>query len=318
MMHSSAMKPVIKAWIPIHLLLLAGAYYLLFQESEVTLDVLMGLWFFFPVGIMGAIIANATGTGGGVVFVPVFAALQDGGIMIPSELLRIATLKPEESVAVSFTIQCFGMSIGALTWAYSIFVKDGLAWDEKVSSQTLAALTFAPLATGIPALLLTQAFIEVEGAQLLFYFKIFSLALGVTLLIFTWVQRRQAAKDRKLWVSPGELWVLMGLGVIGGAVTALFSVGIGEFLAIYLILRRFPTKVAIAVAVWVSVICVITGFWDGYFNELVRLEIALIAVPGAIVGGFLAKGIASLLGSLWLKTLASIWIIASSIYLLAT
>lgn len=314
----SAMTPVIKAWIPIHLLLLAGAYALLFRESALTLEVLQGLWFFFPVGIMGAIIANATGTGGGVVFVPVFAALQDGGIMIPPELLRIASLKPEESVAVSFTIQCFGMSIGALTWAHAIFVKDGLAWDEKVSSQTLAALTFAPLATGIPALLLTQAFVEVEGDQLIIWFKFFSLALGVTLLIFTWVQRRQAAKDRKLWVSPGEIWVLMGLGILGGAVTALFSVGIGEFLAIYLILRRFPTKVAIAVAVWVSVVCVIAGFWDGYFGGLVRLEIALIAVPGAIVGGFLAKGIASLLGSLWLKTLASIWIIASSVYLLVT
>ncbi len=314
----SAMTPVVKAWIPIHLALLAGAYFLLFRESTLDLSIMMGLWFFFPVGIMGAIIANATGTGGGVVFVPVFAALQDGGIMIPPELVRIATLKPEESVAVSFTIQCFGMSIGALTWAYGIFVKDNLAWDEKVSSQTLAALTFAPLATGIPALLLTQAFVEVEGDQLIIWFKFFSLALGVTLLIFTWVQRRQAAKDRKLWVSPGEIWVLMGLGIIGGAVTALFSVGIGEFLAIYLILRRFPTKVAIAVAVWVSVVCVIVGFWDGYLNDLVRLEIALIAVPGAIVGGFLAKGIASLLGSLWLKTLASIWIIASSVYLLVT
>lgn len=314
----SAMSPVIKAWIPLHLVLLAGAYFLLFQQSALDLEVLMGLWFFFPVGIMGAIIANATGTGGGVVFVPVFAALQDGGIMVPPELLRIASLKPEESVAVSFTIQCFGMSIGALTWAHAIFVKDSLAWDEKVSSQTLAALTFAPLATGIPALLLTQALVEVEGDQLIVWFKIFSLALGVTLLIFTWVQRRQAAKDRKVWVSPGEIWVLMGLGIIGGAVTALFSVGIGEFLAIYLILRRFPTKVAIAVAVWVSVVCVIAGFWDGYFGGLVRLEIALIAVPGAILGGFLAKGIASLLGSLWLKTLASIWIIASSIYLLVT
>ena len=182
----------------------------------------------------------------------------------------------------------------------------------------LPPLTFAPLATGIPALLLTQAFVDVEGAKLLVWFKFFSLALGTTLLIFTWWQRRQAAKDRKLWISPGEIWVLLGLGILGGTVTALFSVGIGEFLAIYLILRRFPTKVAIAVAVWVSVVCVIVGFWDGYFGGLVRLEIALIAVPGAVVGGFLAKGIASLLGSLWLKTLASIWIIASSLYLLLT
>jgi len=312
----SAMVPVVKVWIPVHLALLVAAYVLLFRESALDLPTLIGLWFFFPVGIIGAIIANATGTGGGVVFVPVFAALQGGGITIPSELVQIATLKPEEAVAVSFAIQCFGMSIGAITWAHAIFVKDALKWDEKVSSQTLAALTFAPLATAIPALLLTQAFVEVEGAKLLVWFKFFSLALGVTLLVFTWIQRRQAARDRKIWVSPGELWVLLGLGVVGGAVTALFSVGIGEFLAIYLILRRFPTKVAIAVAVWVSVVCVIIGFWDGYFNDLVRLEVALIAVPGAVVGGFLAKGIASLLGSLWLKTLASIWIITSSLYLL--
>ena len=318
MAQQSAMKPLIRAWIPIHLALLVAAYFALFFQSELTLEVLQGLWFFFPVGILGAIIANATGTGGGVVFVPIFTALQDGTIPIPEALLEVATLRPEESVAVSFTIQCFGMSVGALTWAHAIFVKDSLAWDEKVSSQTLAMLTFTPLATGIPALLLTQAFVEVDGDQLIIWFKFFSLALGIILLVFTWLQRQQAAKDRKLYVLPSELWVLLLIGVIGGVVTALFSVGIGEFLAIYLILRRIPTKVAIAVAVWVSVICVIAGFWDGYFQGLVRLEIALIAVPGAMVGGFLAKGIAQLLGSLWLKTLASIWIIASSVYLLVT
>lgn len=314
----SAMTPVVKAWIPVHLALSAAAYAWLFSESALDLSIAMGLWFFFPVGIMGAVIANATGTGGGVVFVPVFAALQDGGIALPRELRQITSLKAEESVAVSFAIQCFGMSIGALTWAYAIFVKDALAWHEKVSAQTLAALTVAPLATGIPALLLTQAYVDLDGARLLVWFKIFSLTLGITLLIFTWAQRRQAKKDRKIWASPGELWVLMALGLVGGAVTALFSVGIGEFLAIYLILRRFPTKVAIAVAVWVSLACVMVGVWDGYFNGLIRLEIALIAVPGAAVGGFLAKGIAQLLGSLWLKTLASLWIIGSSGYLLLT
>ncbi|MFN3169471.1 MAG: TSUP family transporter [Hyphomicrobiales bacterium] len=312
------MKRLVQTWIPIHLLALAGAYALLFWQSSLTLEVLLGLWFFVPVGVLGAIIANATGTGGGVVFVPVFAALQDGAIMVPDALLGLLPRNANEGVAVSFTIQCFGMSIGALTWAHAIFVKDSLKWDEKIAPHTLLALTTAPLATGIPALLLTQAFVQIDGAQLIVWFKFFSLALGVTLLIFTWVQRQQSALDRKLTVGPGELWVLLALGALGGAVTALFSVGIGEFLAIYLILRRFPTKVAIAVAVWVSVVCVFTGFWDNYFAGLVRLEIALIAVPGAILGGFLAKGIASLLGSLWLKTAASIWIIASSIYLLVT
>lgn len=312
------MARIIRIWIPIHLGVLVLAYLVLFRQSALTFEVISGLWFFFPVGVLGAIIANATGTGGGVVFVPVFAALEDGGIMVPEALQALASLTPEQSVAVSFTIQCFGMSIGSLTWAHAIFVKDALAWDEKIEHHTLLALTATPLATGIPALLLTQAFVNLDGAQLIFWFKLFSLTLGVVLLIFTWIQRQQPASERRLTVGPGELWVLLGLGAAGGAVTALFSVGIGEFLAVYLILRKFPTKIAIAVAVWVSVVCVITGFWDNYFQGLVRLELALIAIPGAVLGGFLAKGIAQLLGSLWLKTVASIWIIASSVYLLVT
>lgn len=316
MTRPSAMTPVVKAWIPIHLVVLLAAYSWLFWDSALALSTVLGLWFFFPVGVVGAIIANATGTGGGVVFVPVFTALQDGGIPLPPALLQVATLKPEETVAVSFAIQCFGMSVGALAWAHGIFVKEALAWDEKVSGQTLMALTFTPLATGIPALLLTQFYLELDGEALLGWFKVFSLLLGITLLTFAWLQRRNAAKDRKIWVSRTELWVLLALGVIGGFVTALFSVGIGEFLAIYLILRRFPTKVAIAVAVWVSVVCVICGVWEGYLAGLVRAEIVLIAVPGAIIGAALAKAIAQVLGALWLKTLASLWIIGSSLYLL--
>jgi len=297
------MARFVRVWIPIHLSVLVLAYAALWIQSGNTLQTIIDQWFFVPVGILGAIIANATGTGGGVVFVPIFAALD---------------LPGETTVALAFAIQCFGMSIGSLVWAHAIFVKDSLAWDEKVTPQTLMALTAAPLATGVPTLLLTQAFVSITPADVITYFKFFSLALGIILLIFTWVQRRQLASQRKLYVTPGELWVLLGLGVIGGFVTALFSVGIGEFLAVYLILRRFPTKVAIAVAVWVSVVCVFAGFWKGYLAGHVALDIALIAIPGAILGGFVAKGIASLLGSLWLKTLASIWIIASSIYLLLT
>lgn len=310
------MKGFLRLWIPLHLGLLVAAYLVLLSQSGLTLSVLSGLWFFFPVGILGAIIANATGTGGGVVFVPVFSAIQEGAIPVPEALQAIARLSAAESVGVSFLIQCFGMSVGALTWAHGIFVKDSLAWNEKIAAPVLMSLTFAPLATGIPTLLLVQEYVRINGQDLIYFFKLFSLALGTTLLIFTWVQRGQAAKARKLHVTPGEIWVLLGLGVLGGAVTALFSVGIGEFLAIYLILRKFPTKVAIAVAVWVSVACVFTGVWANLIAGTVRLEVALIAVPGAVVGGFLAKRIAQLLGSLWLKTAASLWIIASSVYLL--
>ena len=52
-------------------------------------------------GILGAVFANATGAGGGVVFVPFFNQMG---------------LSPSATVATSFAIQCFGMTAGAVTW----------------------------------------------------------------------------------------------------------------------------------------------------------------------------------------------------------
>ena len=312
------MERMVRLWIPLHALLLIAAYMALVQLSSLNWGTVQGLWFFFPIGIVGAIIANATGTGSGVVFVPVFSALEGGQIPIPAELVALASLTPEEAIGVSFIIQCFGMSVGALSWAQSIFLTKTLPWKEQVSHQTLLSLTLAPLATAIPALLLTQQLVQIDGKQILVYFKVFSLILGLVLLVFTWAQRRQPASQRRLIVVPRDLRALLLLGAVGGAVTALFSVGIGEFLAIYLILRRYPTRVAIAVAVWVSVVCVMIGVWDSALAGNIRLEVALIAIPGAILGGLAAKHIAKFLGTLWLKTFASIWIIVSSCYLLLT
>jgi len=314
------MAAVVRIWTPLHLILLLVGWWLLFQSSQLTLDAAVALWIFLPVGILGAIIANATGTGGGVVFVPVFAALQGGAIMIAPQFQQLAQLSAIESVAVSFCIQCFGMSVGSLTWANTIFVKKGLPWNETVPMTTLQATTFAPLALGIPTLLLTQFFLvrDIDGDDLITWFKISSLILGLFLLIFTWAQRRAPASARRVHVSKFDLIALLFIGLIGGPVTALFSVGIGEFLAIYLLLRKYPTRVAIASAVWVSIVCVMTGIWFNIGNGFLRPEVALIAIPGAMIGGFLARIIAGWLGSLWLKTLAALWITLSAVYLLVT
>lgn len=316
------MAALTRAWIPVHLILLVVAYALLFLGSELPNQpqAILALWIFFPVGILGAIIANATGTGGGVVFVPIFAALQGGIIMIAPEFRAFAELNTFEAVAVSFTIQCFGMSVGAMVWAHAIFVKGALPWNEKTPPQTLQTLVFTPLFFGIPALIVTQQFFlrQLDGDVLLNWFKIASLILGLFLLVFTWVQRNAPASGRTLFVTRVDIYVLMVIGIVGGFVTALFSVGIGEFLAIYLLLRRYPTRIAVAVAVWVSVVCVLVGVWFNIQVGFLKPEVALIAIPGAIIGGFIAKFIATGLGSLWLKTLAALWITLSAIYLLAT
>ena len=73
---------------------------LLAQPAPIELVKEFGL--FSVLGVIGAIFANATGAGGGVVFVPFFNYL---------------SFSAQSVVATSFAIQCCGMTAGALTWA---------------------------------------------------------------------------------------------------------------------------------------------------------------------------------------------------------
>ncbi|MCB2087578.1 MAG: hypothetical protein R3E18_06545 [Sphingomonadaceae bacterium] len=83
---------------------------------------LQDLWFLPGVGVIGAIIANTSGTGGGVVFVPAFNALREHGVM---------ALDPLWIEGVSMAIQAFGMTMGGLRWTDRLFhqpaVQPGIA-----------------------------------------------------------------------------------------------------------------------------------------------------------------------------------------------
>ncbi len=92
--------------------MIAVAYIALLRFVPVDPALLRQLWFLPGIGVIGAIIANTSGTGGGVVFVPVFNALREHGIM---------TLDPLQVVGVSMAIQSFGMSMGALRWTDRLF-----------------------------------------------------------------------------------------------------------------------------------------------------------------------------------------------------
>ncbi len=57
----SAMTPVVKVWIPIHLALLAVAYAWLFQQSALDLSIAIGLWFFLIAGFFGETLGSENG-----------------------------------------------------------------------------------------------------------------------------------------------------------------------------------------------------------------------------------------------------------------
>lgn len=272
------------------------------------------IWLFAPIGIFGAVIANSTGTGGGVVFVPAFNSLSGASEMgtIPMEII----VDPVKTIGISFLIQCFGMSVGSCVWIDRFFGSGQASRHDHVDGHNFIAIVFAACATTIPALLLTQYFLfaEVDGTALLTAFKWFSLLLGIVLLVFTWALKR--TKPSRLAPVITDYYWILGLGAVGGVVTAFFSVGVGELIAVYMILRKFPTTSAIAVAVVVSVLTVIAGVGYHVSNGNIIWPIGLTAIPGAMIGGFVARLFAAWLGPLWLKTFASLWIIFSSAFLI--
>ena len=261
-------------------------------------------WPFSIVGIAGALVANSTGVGGGVVFVPVFALMREAGIV---------SLTPVAAVGVSFAIQCFGMTIGALTWANRFYRRD-VTPTEIEHRPIVRELVIRCLATGLPALLFTQYIIRVDGDLAFLLFKLFSITLGVLLLVQVFVLR-QPHTDREA-LEDFDRRAALGIGIAGGMATALFSVGIGELLALTLFLRRYPVDVSVASAVIVSAITVWTGVIFHLQISDLDWRVLVFAAPAVAVGGFLARRLAHALGAMRLKVMTAIWIIGSSAVLL--
>ena len=231
--------------------------------------VLIGqLWFLPGIGALAAVIANTSGTGGGVVFVPVFNGLREHGVM---------TLDPLRVTAASMAIQSFGMTMGALRWTDRLLHQPVLAAASKefhVRPRDFAMVIVAVLALSLPAMLAMQRLTMVDGQLILLGYKIFSIFLGLALIITTWTINHNRPERTRL--EKVDIFILLLIAIPGGALTALFSVGIG------------------------------TIAW----------EIVLLAGPGAALGGFLARPIALWLGARRLKTLDGTWIVLSAVYLI--
>ncbi|UTA47676.1 sulfite exporter TauE/SafE family protein [Simiduia sp. 21SJ11W-1] len=256
------------------------------------------------VGIGGATIANASGVGGGVVFVPVFDYFNSAGIV---------PVSAQQIVATSFLIQCFGMSTGSLTWLNKMQSEQGVVTG--VPKGDFTRIVLWVLAGCLPALLATQYLLAFAPANVLFWFKSLSICLGAALLFSVWRDNPKARARTSL--ARADLAVLIVLGVIGGFATALFSVGVGELVALYLFIRNYPLVTCAATAVIITAVTVITGMVFHLLHTDVPWALAAFAVPGAIIGGYIARGFAYFLGPYRLKILAGLWIVGSSVYLLA-
>ena len=282
------------------------AYVALWLLVPVEPALLGSLWFLPAVGLTGAIIANTSGTGGGVVFVPVFNALRE---------LDVMALAPLQVVGVSMAIQSFGMSMGALRWTDRLLHQPTpKALEANVRTRDFALVVLCVLALSLPGMLLTQRLASLDQHAVLLAYKGFSILLGSALILATWtVNARRQERDH---LARADLFVLVAIGLVGGPITALFSVGVGELVALYLFIRHYPVLLCTGAACVISAISVIAGAVWHIGAGTIQWEVVLLAAPAAMLGGFLARPVALWLGAKRLKTLDGAWIVLSALYLL--
>ena len=286
------------------LLLLARGYAAILLLAPLEPALLAQLWFLPGSGVLGATVANTSGTGGGVVFVPVFNILRDSGVM---------ALDRTQVVAASFLIQCFGMSTGALRWSAGLHRQPSV--ERAVTLHDFWRVVALVLMLSLPVMLATQRMVRFDPHAVLLGFKGFTILLGAAVILTTWTVNRRRPPRRT--VHGADLAVLAAIGLGGGFVTALFSVGVGEMVALYLFIRHYPVVLCTGTAVVISAVSVLAGAPFHIAEGDVVWEVVALAAPGAVIGGWVARPLALWLGANRLKTLDGGWILLSSLYLIA-
>ena len=248
------------------------------------------------VGITGAVFANSTGAGGGVVFVPLFHQLGFTAAV---------------AVATSFGIQSFGMTSGAIAW--SRFARQQPADSPWKMLWPMVLLSVPFSVAGLWTVYLLDI---TPPAETLLSFSVFSLLLGIAILITSW--RRNDASPPSM-LRRADVPAVIAIAYLGGIVTAWLSVGVGEFLAFYMILRRYDATVAVAAAVIITAISVWSVFIEhAFLTPEISWAVVIFAGPGAVVGAVLARMLAVHLGALRLKRFFGAWLIIIGLSELAT
>ena len=271
------------------------SWLILFSLSVDKLNLVSDYGYFFLLGVFGAIVANSTGAGGGIIFIPFFTALG---------------LTGDEAFGTSIVIQCFGMTAGAVSWlTTSLIVK---ANSHHLKQLICQLLIICGITSIIGVLSGQYIFVPDDASLMVDIFKGFSIVFGLILLAIIFNSHKQ--KHTQFDLQPADIVLLIITCYIGGLITAWISVGIGEIVAIVLILRRYPTMVAITMGVAVSAISVLTAAYHHIvIIDSVNWSIILFAVPGAILGGTIAYLLSEKLGPARLKIFFSIWIILTGL-----
>ena len=103
-----------------------------------------------------------------------------------------------------------------------------------------------------------------------------------------------------IWKSYGPIYACSNISL---------SVGVGEILAVILLLRGFSVMFSVAAGVMVSACTVLAGVPFFIYHQLISFDVLIYAAPGALIGGLVARHIAQALGAKKLKLFLGGWIL---------
>ncbi len=274
--------------------LLASILYCYFNNMQMLLETAASYGNFFFLGLGGAIVANATGAGGGIVFIPAFSSLG---------------LSQSEMLSTSILIQCFGMTAGSISWLFSL--KQRTAIFRRYRLFLVKAIGSAGLAS-IAGALASQLWLRSEVLDMLQIFSVLTIFFGLILLYSNLNPTEQ--NFPKAALTQVDYALIIPICFVGGVITSIISIGVGEILLILLFLRKYPLHIAIFVAVCVSAITVIAcAPYQIIVEKAVVWDIVAFAAPAAILGGVAGRYFALLLGASRIKIFCAVWILVTGI-----
>lgn len=240
--------------------------------------------------------ANSTGAGGGVIFIPFFTAIG---------------ITESQSVGTSMAIQCFGMTAGAVAWLSTIQKKPA---EFACKLSVIQKMLYVTGPFTVAGMLAGQYLIPNPNIEIAEIFRWFSVIFGVILFIYTWKNRFLVVEETHNLHLPG--WISVAVTcLIGGVITSWISVGVGEIIALLLFFLGFSPALAVAIGVFTSSVAVLSGVVYHLAAGNILFEVLVFAGQAALIGGYIARHITQWLGSFRLKIFFAGWIFLSGLFM---
>lgn len=244
-------------------------------------------WYLFPLSILIATTAMATGIGGAVFFLPLF--------------MLVLKLEPSVAVGTALATELFGFSSGLVGYLRRRLIDFKLGLTLLMFSVP-AAIVGSLSSDAVPSVVLKAVFaigLIFIGSQLYSSYrreereKLNKEIEDESRAEHESVLVDSAGKEYKYTVCNKDQGLLFA--AIGGAFLGMMSVGLAELQEYHLLARcRVPSPVAVATSIFVVVVSVFFASLGHFYNFTVAadsgvltqvLSVVAFTIPGVILGG---------------------------------